>query len=243
MSRSNPNENAPNPASRWFEWNGEKGEVRYYDKEAGARRDVPLPFTFLLLDQLGSVRGWDDASGSGIYSNLVKDTRKDVLVVKSFKGGVLATGVYKAIKDRVNALGGRFNAICYVAFKNDEGNLSIGAVQFKGAALRAWMEFTKKERADIYKKAVTIHGTVEGKKGRVTFFAPEMRLVSVSADTNTDAAKLDKELQDWLATYLARNTTEQAESAAHHVSDEDIAAGDGHAERSYADVTDDDIPF
>ena len=35
MSRSNPTENTnPNPAVRFFEWNGEGGAVRYYDKTA-----------------------------------------------------------------------------------------------------------------------------------------------------------------------------------------------------------------
>ena len=34
MSRSNPVENSPNPATRWFEWDGSAGGLRYYDKEA-----------------------------------------------------------------------------------------------------------------------------------------------------------------------------------------------------------------
>ena len=111
MSRSNPSENSnPNPAVRWFEWNGEKGLIRYYDKDAKQNVDVALPFTFLLLDQLGSVRGWHDASESGIYSNEVKDTRQDVLIVKAYKGGVLAEGIYKDIKDRVNNQGGQLVA-------------------------------------------------------------------------------------------------------------------------------------
>ena len=33
MSRSNPTDNTPNPAVRWFEWNGEQGGIRYYDKD------------------------------------------------------------------------------------------------------------------------------------------------------------------------------------------------------------------
>lgn len=244
MSRSNPHKSAPNPASRWFEWNGEKGAVRYYDKDAKANVDVPLPFTFLLLDQLGSVRGWDDASQSGIYSNLVKDTRKDVLVVKSFKGGTLAEGRYKAIKDRVNAQGGRFNANCYVAYKNGDG-LKIGVVQFKGAALRVWMDFSKQARNDLYSKAVTIHDTVEGKKGRVVFFAPAMKLANVSAETQAAAEALDKTLQAWLTEYLARNTREQAERQGEHVRDEDMVQHVDEAPQ-YDDptpITDDDIPF
>src|SRR3990167_9486263 len=136
MSRSNPGANgAANPAVRWFEWNGEHGVVRYYDKDAKKNVDVGSEFRFVLLDERGSVRGWHDPSQSGIYSNEVKDTRQDVLVVKAFKGGPLAEGFYKDIKDRVNAVGGQFNANCYIAFRNGDGALTIGSLRFKGAAL------------------------------------------------------------------------------------------------------------
>ena len=89
----------------------------------------------MLLDQLGGVRGWHEASESGIYSNEVKDTRQDMLVVKAFKGGILAEGIYKDIKDRVNALGGQFVANCYLAFKDDAGPLEhrLSAIQGRGA--------------------------------------------------------------------------------------------------------------
>ncbi len=243
MSLSNPNENGtPNPASRWFEWNGEKGQVRYYDKDAKENVVVALPFTFILMDKLASVRGWHDASSSGIYSNLVKDTTKDVLVVKSFKGGTLAEGLYKDIKDRVNAAGGHYTANCYTAFKSDDG-LKVGVLQFKGAALGAWMEFGKQAGSDIYKKAVVLHGTTEGKKGRVVFYTPQFKLTDIAPETLAAAVKLDKGLQEWLTGYLSRNTRQQAEQAGRHVSDEEMGSTpDGYPEDA-APITDDDIPF
>src|SRR5689334_2515222 len=132
MSRSNPSENSnPNPATRRFEWNGEKGTVRYYDKDAKQNVEVGSDFTFILLYQLGSVGGWHDASDSGIYSNEVKDTRQEAFVVKAFKGGVLAEGIYQSIKDRVGTLGGQFVAKLYIAFKNSSGDLAIGTLALK----------------------------------------------------------------------------------------------------------------
>ena len=57
MSRSNPNDNGtPNPSVRWFEWNGEQGTVRYYDKDLKQNVEVGSKFRFMLLDQLASVR-------------------------------------------------------------------------------------------------------------------------------------------------------------------------------------------
>lgn len=239
MSRSNPSEHLSNPSTRWFEWSGEKGEVRYYDKDAKKEVVVALPFTFILLDELASVRGWHDASNSGIYSNEVRDTTQEVMVVKAFKGGTIAEGLYKSIKDRVNNAGGDYHANLYIAFKGD-GDYQIGSIRFKGAALRAWMEFRKAHRVDIYKKAVKIGGYTEGKKGSITFRMPECSLKDVSPEAEARAVVLDRELQEFLSGYLKKNKRDQAEAVAHHVSDEEIAASSSH---SVAPVTDDDIPF
>jgi hypothetical protein len=244
VSRSNPHENGnPNPASRWFEWNGENGVVRYYDKDAKQNVDVGSDFTFMLLDQLGSVRGWHDASDSGIYSNEVKDTRQEVMVVKSFKGGALAEGIYKDIKDRVNAVGGQFVANCYIAFKGDDGELALGSLRFKGAALGAWMEFSKAHRTDLYKKAIRINGYTEGKKGRIVFRVPVLKVAEVSPETNAVATGLDVQLQDFLAGYLKKNKREQAETTGRHVRDEDVSQAPDYNDEPMAPITEDDIPF
>lgn len=87
MSRSNPTDGIKNPATRWFEWaGGDEGGIKHYDKEAKADVKVALPFTFLLLDELSTVKGWHEPSESGIYANEVRDTRQDALVVRAFKG-------------------------------------------------------------------------------------------------------------------------------------------------------------
>lgn len=246
MSRSNPTENSnPNPAVRWFEWNGEHGVVRYYDKEAKKNVDVGSDFTFLLLDQLGSVRGWHDASDSGIYSNEVKDTRQETLIVKSFKGGTLAEGIYRAIKDRVNAAGGQFVANCYIGFKQD-GALAIGSLRFKGAALHAWTDFSKANRADLYAKAVRIHGFTEGKKGRIVFRVPVLELKEISPESNAAAIALDKELQAFLDGYFKRTTRDQVEEPPDDSRDDQADYSDDEAdgpEYPASVLTDDDIPF
>lgn len=243
MSRSNPNERgSTNPAVRWFEWNGESGLVRYYDKDAKANVDVPLPFTFILLDQLGSVRGWSDATESSIYSNEVKDTRQDVLVVKSFKGGVIAEGIYADIKDKVNRAGGQFVANCYIAFRHD-GKLAIGSLRFKGAALGAWMEFCKVSRSAIYEQAVKITGYTEGKKGRIIFRTPVFQPAPISAESNAEAIALDRELQKFLSGYLKHNTKDAAASAVQHQPGEFDDPTDIDMEDAASAITDDDIPF
>ena len=211
MSRSNPNENLPHPCSRWFNWNGEKGNIRYYDKQTKQNVEVDLPFNFVLLDQLATIGGWSDKVQSGIYSNEVKDTRSEPLVVKYFKGGKFAEGLYAEIKDVVVASGGHFVLNCYIAFRDssvdpDASDLELGSIQFKGAALSAWMEFEKKNRKAAWEQGVVIGGFKEGQKGKVVYRVPEFSIVEIDRDIDSEAAELDRKLQAYLR--VKRDTVE-----------------------------------
>jgi hypothetical protein len=210
MSRSNPTEKQPNPASRFYEWSGKNGNLTHYDKDKKEEVKTEIPFTFLLLDELATIKGWHDPSDSGIYSNEVRDTRGDVLVVKSFKGGTIAEGLYSQIKDRIKAQGGHFVANLYIAYRDQE-KLVLGALQFKGAALHAWSDFRREHPEEVYKKAVSIIATKEGKKGSVTFQTPIFDLKDVSEKTNTEAKEIDSELQKYLGSYFKRTKVEQVQ--------------------------------
>lgn len=251
MSRSNPTLNQPHPCTRWYEWNGETGVVRYYDKAKKENVEVGDDFTFIMLDELATIKGWHEKSKSGIHSNEVRDTRAQPFVVKAFQGGTLAEGIYQNIKDRVAVVGGKFTANLYIAYK-DGKELKIGSIQFSGAALGEWMDFRKANRADLYNKAVRIKGSTEGKKGKITFHTPKFHLTDVTGPTNEAAIELDKEVQAYLEGYFSRKTTEQASTTKEtHPHDEDDAANDdgpppGHRRRD-PDLDDtaseDDIPF
>lgn len=245
MSRSNPTEGrAQSPAVRYFEWNGEHGVVRYYDRDTKKSIDVGSDFTFILLDELASVRGWHENSGSGIYSNEVKDTTQESLVVKAFKGGTLAEGFYRDIKDRINRLGGAFVQNLYIAFK-DAGELKIAVLRLKGSALGAWMEFTKAHKTDLYTKAIRIKGYTEGKKGRVIFRTPVLTVKDIDRDTDRASHALDKELQEYFKAYFRRTKREQVETPPHEPT-EYHGDDDGHGlhePEPVTELTEDDIPF
>ena len=266
MSRSNPTDAARNPATRWFEFasGADGGFVRYYDKDA--EQQVPLGdaenggvFTFILLDELATVKGWNDASESAIFANEVRDTRQDAFVVKAFKGGELATGLYAQIKDRIVAVGGHFVSSCYIAYK-DGDELRIGNIRFKGAALSAWMDFkkecpTKKDASGksvkaYYVDAVKIAGFEQQKKGGTTFRVPKFSLAPLSEDTNKQALALDAELQAYLADYLKRPRAEAATASAKADApngDDAVAAANAAVaaapKRGHFDDMEDDIPF
>lgn len=218
MSRSNPSEHIQNPALRWYEWHGSQGIVRYYDKNAknlknpekkGENIPCALPFTFILLDELATVKGWNEASESGIFSNEVRDTRAETFLVKSFEGGEIATGFWQQIRDRVTVKGGYFTANLYIGFKDTAGQLQIGALQLGGAALNNWVDFKKAHRSDVYTKAVKIVSFTQHIKGEIKYRKPVFSLNDISAQTDAEAKALDMLLQNYLKGYFSRTRTEQ----------------------------------
>lgn len=216
MSRSNPNTDTPNPSQRWFEWAGKDGVVRYWDKEKKEQVECKLPFTFLVLDQTATVKGWHEPSESGIFSNEVRKTSAEPLVVKSFKGGPLAQGMWADIKDRVGAAGGHYVANIYIAFKLG-GELAIGSLQLKGAALSAWFEWQKKHRAEVSNQAVSVTGSNDGKKGSVVFKTPVFAVKEVTQETNDAAIALDRQLQEYLEGYFKRTLSPAVKPVAEYV--------------------------
>ena len=217
MSRSNPNQHLSNPATRWFEWNGEAGCLRYWDREKEKRVDVALPFTFLLIDELATVGGWHQVSDSRIFANEVRDTTTEVLVVKAFQHKTtLAEGKYRNIAETVKAAGGGYVANCYVAYTAlvpgdpAKTTYALGSIKWKGAALGAWVDFRKLVKDARYTKAIRIEGFTEGKNGRVVFRVPSFVLAEVSAEADSAAKALDEDLQAYLDVYLRRNTHDQA---------------------------------
>ena len=254
MSRSNPTDNTPNPSNRWYEWDGSNGEIRYFDKTVKNAKDPnkmgqniisKLPFVFILLDETATVKGWHDPSESGIYSNEVRDTRADVLVVKSFKGGILAEGLYSQIRDRIGNMGGHFTTNLYIGYKDAAGALQIGSLQIKGAALNSWVEFKKPNRSELYKQAIKITGFVEGKKGKIIFRTPMFNLVPINEKTDADAKALDQTLQAYLKGYFSRPSGDKISKPSAPI--ETQPGDEEEPPRSNPEpepeIRDDDVPF
>lgn len=252
MSRSNPTDGVKNPSTRWFEWAGgdDGGFVRWYDRDTKQGVKVEGPFAFLLLDELSTVKGWHEPSESGIYANEVRDLRSDALVVKSFKGGELASGLYTTIKDRIVAKGGHYHGSIYIAYKDGE-ELKLGNLGLKGAALSAWMEFKKSAPAKkdangksvkaYFVDAVTVAGYEQAKKGATTYRIPKFALKVVGEETNQKALALDAELQSFLMDYFKRPKAE----AAKDTEPEDIPDSEPvpmNPNKNFDDLAD-DIPF
>ena len=205
MSRSNPTSHQANPSTRWHEWDGSNGAIRYYDKEKKENIVLKLPFVFLVLDELYRASGWSERNKCGITSNEIRDIVADPMVVKAHKGGVIAAGVWKDIKPIVTVAGGHFEENIYIGYRPAGGKeLKVGSLCLKGAALNAWVEFRKANRNALLTKAIKITGFTKGKKGKIEFCVPTFALLDVTEATNEEAKALDLQLQEYLKGYFSR---------------------------------------
>lgn len=161
-------EPSPNPASRFLEWDSKNRCFKYWDKKNEKNMLQALPFTFVTLEEMTTVKGFDDHNQCGIYSNEVKRTDKSILTVKSFKGGEIAKGLYSKIKDRIKVAGAKYCKSVYAM--TIEGELIN--VSFVGASLSAWFEFTEKTKARLSNEWVTVKGFTEGTKGATVYTMP-----------------------------------------------------------------------
>lgn len=211
MSRSN-NTELINPAVRFFGWSGSKGEIEYFDKTLGEKGEnvtVEQPFKFLILDKVSQVTGGIDRNGTyeGFWSNAVKNTKTQQFTVRS-KAGIEVQGLYENIK---NYPGAKFMTGLYIAFYDEDKNLQIGYLKIKGAALTAWIEFTKAHR-NIYEGAFSIDGKEKKKKGTTVYYEPVFKFSSAVSDEADEKAKeLDRHLQEYLTAYFAQAGIAEAE--------------------------------
>ena len=190
-----------NPATKFFDWKSNDKCFSYYDKEKQENVLVPLPFKFLVLDELHTIKGWNDATSSGIFSNEVKFISKETMTVKPFKGNEIAKGLYKDIKDKVQSAGGHYVKSIYIMLEDG----SLANLQLKGSAVQKWGEFTAKTRQRLPDEWVIVENVFDGKKGAVKFYTPDFKFERSISDTEADLAdEAFNVLETYLKTYLVK---------------------------------------
>ena len=191
-----------NPATMFIEWKSNDKAFEYYDKETQKKVSIPLPFKFLVLDELHAVKGWNDATSSGIYSNEVKFISKEIMTVKPFKGNEIAKGLYKDIKEKVVAAGGHYVKSIYIMLEDG----TLANLQLKGSSVQAWGEFTQKTRKRLPEEWVIVKTAKDGKKGAVKFSIPEFGFERSLSDAENEQADLCFDiLESYLKAYLVKS--------------------------------------
>ena len=206
MSRSNPTETLVNPCTKYIDWSGSEGKFKYYDKEKKENIFIDLPFSFIPLDILSTVKGYNDQEKVGYYSNEIRSTKKELLTVRT-KNGIVMTGLYEQVKEKLAPKGLKYVQSVYVAIKEGKG-LVIANLQLTGSALGPFIEFNSVNK--VTEIGVSVKSANPMKKGATKYFEPVYEVMKVSADTNEAAANLDKELQTYLTGYFAKNGNAQS---------------------------------
>lgn len=195
-----------NPAKKFIEWKSNEKLFSYYDKEQATNVQIQLPFKFLVLDELHTIKGWNDQSQSAIFANEVKFISKEDLRVKSFKGGNIATGIYKEIKNQILSAGGHYVKSIYVMLEDG----SIANISFKGSCVKQWSDFTQKTRSRIPDEWVVVDSCIEEKKGSVKYTVPLFKFEKSLTNSESDIADAAyNELEAYLKTYLIKETEEE----------------------------------
>lgn len=210
MSRSQ-NDTIVSPVRKTFEWSSELGAFKYYDRnstEENKNVEQPLPFRFMVLDKLTTIKGFSDADKSGFWSNEVKDTRTQKLYVRT-KKGLTAEGLYAEIKDKIVAQGARYATQLYVAYY-EEKELTIGCVTLVGAANSAFIDFQKDN--NIFKGAIEVKDFTAAKKGATKYKIPNFTKIEVSEAAENKSIELDKEVQLYLSAMLQKYNQPPAET-------------------------------
>lgn len=218
-----------NPSKHFI--NVKNGALSFYDKEAAQDVAVPTPFEFIVLDQLATVKGWSASADTGMWSNEVKAVGKQPLNVRT-KSGIVASGLWKDIKDEVKADGGKFYASIYVAAKGRNG-LEIQCLMLKGAALNAWIEFAK--TTNLKTNKITLSSWEEKGKA-VKYQIPVFTAAAMEDGELENAKELARELKAYHDEYFSYNPDAHNEE---QVTEKDVVIEDIGDEP----VSLEDIPF
>lgn len=178
----NQTEGSANPATKFLQWKSNDKCFAYYDKSLSDNVKVELPFKFQFLEHFHTIKGWNDASESGIYSNEVKFISKEPLKVRAFKGGDIAEGLYSEIRGSIRDAGGKYFRSVYAI--SEDGD--IINLQFKGSVVSAYSDFMAENENKIESAWIVINKAEDKKKGATKYSVPTFEVGDAfTKDQNT----------------------------------------------------------
>ena len=216
-----------NPATKFLSWKSNEQAFSYYDKDKQENVLIKLPFKFLFLDQLQSVKGWSDALSGQIISNEVKTVSDQELNVicyhKNNKGEAtkttIAKGLYSQIKDAVVSAGAKYHKSIYIMLEDG----TLANIQLKGASVKEWGDFFNRSKKRLADEWIVIDSAKAGKKGAVKFFTPEFKFErSLSESESEQADSVFDELDAYLQQYLKKPIINDIEVIDPEEVDEDL---------------------
>jgi hypothetical protein len=181
-----------NPAVKFLEWKSEKKCFQYYDKEKAENVEVHLPLKIQFLEDFHTIRGFSDSESTGIYSNEIKFTSKDVLNVKTFSGKEIASGLYNDIRLNIIDAGGKYHKSIYCILNGEIVNISI-----KGSVVSAFSLFSSGDKKmniqgnsnRFESHFIEINDFKEMKKGATKYTVPNFTIGKSYSKKDLEIAK------------------------------------------------------
>lgn len=197
-----------NPAAYFAEWSSANKCFSYYDKETKKKVLIPLPFTFIVVDKLVTVKGYNEPENTGYDSNEVYNPKKEEFIVRARnnytkKTTIYIRGLWENIKEKCNAVDAAWTESVYIGVKDEKGELILANLQLNGSGMTHWFDFLKSN--DIWSTAVQVNGFSNEKKGTNNYVAPIFETIKISKETNDKATALQKHLRAYLSTYFAKD--------------------------------------
>jgi hypothetical protein len=207
MARLNrPTTGSGTPVTKYLNWKSNDKAFSYYDKQKGENVKVELPLKFLFLEHYHTVKGWNDASESGIYSNEVYSIGKEELNVKAFKGGDIAKGLYKENREKIVNAGGVYHRSVYAMLPDGD----LVNFQLKGIGVKAYSDFYNDNNHLLDNRWIEINSAKEGKKGAVKFSSPEFTIGdNITKAEDKMANDCAGVLQSYMDSYFGRTESEE----------------------------------
>jgi hypothetical protein len=211
----NQTEGSTNPATKFLQWKSNDKVFAYWDKVKSENVQIKLPFKFQFLEHFHTVKGWNDASESGIYSNEVKFISKEPLKVRAFKGGDIAEGLYSDIRPKIRDAGGKYFRSVYVISEDGE----IINLQFKGAVVSAYSDFMNEHENKIEGSWIEINKAEDKKKGATKYSVPIFEVGKQFTQSEMDLA--DEKYKD-IVNYFDKYTSKQEDVEEDEIDDGDV---------------------
>lgn len=145
----------------YLKWNGgdDAGYFTTYDKEKWENVKFKLG-DFNIVDVCYTISGWDDSNNCHIYSNDIKSFVDENFTVRSAKGGAIAEGKYKEIKEEINDKWAKL----HIKVVGNNGSGDDFSFTLKGMNYYNLSEVLKEKP-----KALKVKKVVDDKKGAVKF--------------------------------------------------------------------------
>lgn len=159
MSRTSKREGSSSPVKKYLSFKGGSGSITFYDKDTEERKELDS-VSLVLVDDLASVSGFNEAESSGYSSNLLNpyDTGKIKFEVKTkINGtfGTVATGVWKDIKGDPSIKGAKYTRNLF-AIADVGSGYELVRLELNGSGLSPWTTLVDEEGSSVYDKVITV---------------------------------------------------------------------------------------